>query len=66
MNRESLDRYITGNYGEDQLRSDAEFEAEVDKLLKLREKALMANSGFQLQQAEAKLDKLAPEWREWL
>jgi hypothetical protein len=64
--RQALDRYITGNYGENQFRGEAAFEVEVDRLLNLRDAALKANSGFQVQQSEAELDKIAPEWREWL
>jgi len=62
----SLDRYITGNYGEDQFQGEAEFEAELDRLLNLREKAIKLNAGFQVEQAEALLDKHCPEWREYL
>lgn len=61
------DRYITGNYGEDQFRGDeAAFEAETERLLNLRDKALKLNVGFQVEQAEALLDKHCPDWREWV
>lgn len=63
---DSLDRHITGNYGEDQFRGEAEFEAETERLLSIRDKALKTNSGFQVQQAEALLDKHCPDWREWI
>jgi hypothetical protein len=62
----SLDRYITGNYGEDQFQGEAEFEAELDRLLNLRDKAIKSNAGFQVAQAEALLTKHCPEWREYL
>jgi len=62
--RQTLDRYITGNYGEDQFRGEAEWEEELDRLLKLREKAIKIRSGFNVMKAEALLDKHCPNWRE--
>jgi hypothetical protein len=60
----SLDRYITGNYGEDQFQGEAEFEAELDRLLNLRDTAIKSNVG--VEQAEALLTKHCPEWREYV
>jgi hypothetical protein len=60
----SLDRYITGNYGEDQFQGEAEFEAELDRLLNLRDAAIKSNAG--VEETEALLTKHCPEWREWL
>jgi hypothetical protein len=62
--RQSLDRYITGNYGEDQFKGEAEFEAETDRLLNLRDKALRGIGS--LQEVEADLDSHCPDWRECL
>jgi hypothetical protein len=59
----SLDRYITGNYGEDQFQGEAEFEAELDRLLNLREKAI---GHAEVEEVETLLTKHCPEWREYL
>jgi hypothetical protein len=64
--RQALDRYITGNYGEDQLRGEAEFERKLDELLNRREKCIRLAMGFQVERIELELDKLCPEWREFI
>jgi hypothetical protein len=63
--KDSLDRHITGNYGENHFRNEAEFETELDRLLNLRETALVKSPTL-LKQTEKKLDALAPNWREYI
>jgi hypothetical protein len=46
------------------LNREAKQEAEIERILALRDKALRFNVGGQVMQAEAILDKLCPTWRE--